>query len=115
MINDAHFLDLLNIHVGGTVKNRELWTVDLYEAVVYSESVERRHAMLDGRDSRLAFLEHRATISGDNILGYGLDGGLTFKVDSLYLVSCILWRWVKGNGKAQPCVQAFTEKRETSA
>ena len=115
MVNDAHFLDLFNIHVCGTVENWELRTIDLYETVVYSESVERRHAMLDGGNSRLAFLKHRATIGGDNILGYGLDGGLTFKVYSLYLVSCILWRWVKSNGKAQSCVQAFTEKGETPA
>ena len=113
--HDAYATDILNIQLGATVENGKFRAVDLYEAVVDAHGIEGGHTMLDGAATRLAARHDCAARGIYHVFGDGLNDGFAFQVNALYLISVVFGGGVEGNGEAQTCVQAFSEKGETPA
>ena len=114
LLFDAHFLNLLYVHDGRAVEDRELRAVDLNKAVVDTECIECCHTMFDGRHAHIALCQNCATLGINNFLGDGLDDGLSFKVDALDAITSILGCGVEGYGKVETCVQSLSRKGETA-
>ena len=82
-----HTIDLLDIHDGRTVENWEFRTVDLYQTVVHAQSIECRKAVFNGRHAHIAVGQNCSALRVDNTLCQGIDNGLSFQIDSLYLIA----------------------------
>ena len=71
--------------------------------------------MLNGGYTEIfALAQHGTALSVNHILGNSLDGGHTFQVDTLNLVTGILGGWIESYCEAQARMQALTTERETS-
>jgi hypothetical protein len=106
---------LLDVGIGGAVEDRELGAIDLNEAVVNAEGIERRHTVFDGRDAGVATLHHGAAVGLDHVLGDGVDDGLALHIDALYLIAVVLGCRIEGDGQTEARMQAFAEKRKAAA
>ena len=113
--HDAYAADILDILLGTAVENRKFRAVDLYEAVVDAHGVEGSHTVLNGAATRVAACHDGAARGIYHVFGNGIDYGFALQVNALYLISVVFGGGVEGNGKAQTCVQAFSEKGETPA
>ena len=70
--------------------------------------------MFDGRDAYVAFSYDGTTLCLHHILCDGLDDRLTFEINTLYLITGVLWGWVESHGKTQTCVQTLAAQGETT-
>ena len=104
---DAHTLNLFHIHDGRTIENGEFGTVNLYETVVDTHSVECRKAMFYGGNAYIAIGKYSAALRVYHPFGQRIDDGLAFQINSLYLIASVFGCGIEGNRKAQSCMQAF--------
>ena len=110
----THTLYVFNERSRRTVKNREFGTVNLHEAVVYSQSVKRSHGMFNGRTACVALGYHCAARSFHYVFGNSRNYRFTFKIYSLYFVSGVLGCGIESNSKVQTRMQSFSVERETA-
>ena len=107
LLLDAHTLNLFHIHDGRTIENGEFRAVNLYETVVDTHSVERRKAMLYGGNAYIAIGKYSAALRVYHPFGQRIDDGLTFQINSLYLIACVFGCRIEGYREAQSGMQAF--------
>ena len=70
--------------------------------------------MLNGRDTHVALAEHCAALGVNHILCNRINHGLTIDVDTLNLITGILWCRIEGNSQVQTCMQSFSEQGKTA-
>ena len=114
LLDKTYFLDFFYIHGGRTVKDGELWSIDLYQTVVYARGIECRHSVFYRRDTDIAFGKNRSALRVNNVLSHGINDGLIFDIDALDFISCILRCRIEGHREVQSRVQSFPKERETS-
>ena len=66
--------------------------------------------MLNGRDTCIALAKHGTTLCVDDVLSNRIDNGLSVEVDTLNLITRILWGRIKCYSQVQTCMQSFSEK-----
>ena len=109
LLLDANLLDLLHILDGRAVEDGKLRAVNVDHTVVDTHRVEGGESVLYGRYTGIAFCQDCTTLGVNHILCYCVDDGLTFEVDTLDLVTRVLWSRIEGYGEIQSCMQAFSE------
>lgn len=70
--------------------------------------------MLNSRTFCFTLTEHGTALGVDNILCNGIDHRLTFKINTLNLVTRILGSWIKRDRQVKTCVQPLAEQGETA-
>ena len=70
--------------------------------------------MLDSAYSDIATGKHCTALGVTYLFSYGVDDGMSLEVDTLNLVSMILWSRIKGDGQVKTGMQSFAEERETT-
>lgn len=113
--HDAYAAYVFYVYLRASVQYRQLRTVYLQEAVVYAQSVERGHGMLDGAAACIALRHHGSARGVNDVLRDSLYDGTSVKVYALYLVAVVFGGGVESDGKAKACVKTFPEKRKAAA
>ena len=104
---NTNFLDLFNIHNSRTIKNRELWTVNLNKTVVNAKCIESSKTMFYGRNTYIALCKHRTALGVNHILCDSVDYRHTININTLNLITCILWSWIECYSQAETCVKSL--------
>lgn len=55
-------------------------------------------------NAHVAISQHSASLGVYYFLGNGIDDGLAFQVNALYLVSMILWRGIEDDSQVKACM-----------
>ena len=105
---------MFDIQSSRTIKDREFWAVDLYEAVVNAHCIKGRHAVLNSRDTYVSLLQNGATLCIADVFGNCFDSGLSFQVDALDFIAGVFRCGIERHSEIQTCVQSLTKERETA-
>ena len=101
------------VQLSASFEDGELGAVDLDMAVVHTQGIESREAVLDGPDMFRSIGEDGATLSFGHILCQHLDEGLPLHIDALYLISVVLRCRTEFHDEVEPRMKSLTRESKT--
>ena len=104
---ESYALDGVDKRLGAAVEYRNFRTVDTDQAVVHPKGIESRHCVLNGADSDVAFAYDCAALCCDDVFCESINGGFTFYVCALYLVSVVVGSRAESGFKVSAGMKTF--------
>ena len=112
MFDGAYAFYLIDIILGASVQDGELRSVYLYQAVVNTQCIEGGHTMFHGTYFYSVLGEYGAAGGLGHIVCNGINGGLSFQIEALDLVSMIVRGRIESNGQVKSRMKTFSAKRK---
>lgn len=98
MFYSAYALYFVDIILGASVQNGKFRSVYLYQAVIDTQCIEGCHTMLHCAHLYSVFGDYSSTGSFGYVVCNGIEGRLSFQVDTLDFVSMVIRSRIESNG-----------------